>query len=48
MLFRSVTNAHVIKGADEITVVLNDGREFDAELVLKDEPSDLADRKSVV
>ncbi len=37
-----VTNAHVIKGAEEITVVLNDGREFDAKLALIDEPSDLA------
>ncbi len=37
-----VTNAHVIKGADEITVVLADGREFDAVLALTDEPSDLA------
>ncbi len=37
-----VTNAHVVKNADEITVILNDGREFDAELILRDEPSDLA------
>ncbi len=37
-----VTNAHVIKGAEEITVVLTDGREFDAKLSLIDEPSDLA------
>jgi len=37
-----VTNAHVIKAAEEITVVLSDGREFDAELALTDEPSDLA------
>ncbi|MDH5723261.1 MAG: Do family serine endopeptidase [Alphaproteobacteria bacterium] len=37
-----VTNAHVIKGADEITVVLADGREFEAELSLSDEASDLA------
>jgi serine protease Do len=37
-----VTNAHVIKGAEEITVVLSDGREFEASLMLMDEPSDLA------
>lgn len=37
-----VTNAHVIKGAQEISVVLSDGREFDAELSLADESSDLA------
>lgn len=37
-----VTNAHVIKGAQEISVVLNDGREFDAKLSLADESSDLA------
>ena len=37
-----VTNAHVIRDADEITVVLSDGREFEARLALADEPSDLA------
>jgi len=37
-----ITNAHVIEGADEITVVLADGREFEAELSLSDEASDLA------
>ena len=37
-----VTNAHVIKGGDEITVVLAGGREFEAELSLSDEASDLA------
>jgi serine protease Do len=37
-----VTNAHVVKEADEITVALNDGREFGARLLLVDEPSDLA------
>ncbi len=36
-----VTNAHVIKGAEEITVGLSDGREFEAKLALLDEPSDL-------
>ncbi|MFQ6016884.1 MAG: Do family serine endopeptidase [Kiloniellaceae bacterium] len=37
-----VTNHHVIKGSDEITVVLSDRREFAAELVLDDERTDLA------
>ena len=37
-----VTNHHVVAGADEITVVLSDRREFPAELVLSDEPTDLA------
>jgi Do/DeqQ family serine protease len=39
-----VTNHHVIKGSGEakITVALADGREFPAELILKDERSDLA------
>src|SRR3546814_2666240 len=37
-----VTNAHVIKGATEIKVVLADRREFEAELVLADERTDLA------
>lgn len=37
-----VTNAHVIRGADEIRIVLGDGREFDATLSLADEHSDLA------
>jgi S1-C subfamily serine protease len=37
-----VTNAHVIDGADEIKVVLGDGREFTATLALADEASDLA------
>src|SRR3546814_3844402 len=44
-LFRSgfiVTNEHVIKGATEIKVVLADRREFEAELVLADERTDLA------
>lgn len=36
------TNTHVIKDALEITVVLADGREFDAEKVLVDEKTDLA------
>lgn len=37
-----VTNAHVIKGADEIKVILSDGREFPAKLSLMDEASDVA------
>lgn len=37
-----VTNAHVIKDAQEISVVLNDGREFDATISLADPQSDLA------
>src|SRR5262245_46847852 len=32
-----VTNAHVVKGADEIRVVLADRREFDAKMVTQDE-----------
>jgi len=37
-----LTNRHVIEGADEIKVVLNDRREFDAHLVGTDEQTDLA------
>ena len=37
-----VTNYHVIEGASEVKVALSDKREFDAEIVLKDEHSDLA------
>ncbi len=39
-----VTNYHVIRGGgeSEITVALNDGREFPAKLILKDEHTDLA------
>ena len=37
-----ITNAHVVKGADEIRVVLYDRREFDAKLVAQDERYDLA------
>ncbi|MDX1442797.1 MAG: DegQ family serine endoprotease [Gammaproteobacteria bacterium] len=37
-----VTNAHVIAQADEILVTLNDGREFEAELIGKDERTDVA------
>jgi len=37
-----VTNNHVIRDADEITVRLSDGREIDAKLMGADEGSDLA------
>jgi Do/DeqQ family serine protease len=37
-----VTNHHVIDGAQQITVVLSDRREFEAKVVLSDEHADLA------
>jgi len=37
-----ITNYHVIKGADEVKIALADGREFESEIILKDERSDLA------
>lgn len=37
-----VTNAHVINGADELRVVLNDRREFDAKIVAQDDETDIA------
>ena len=37
-----VTNNHVIKGGDQFTVVLSDRREFEAELIVADEKTDLA------
>ena len=37
-----VTNYHVIEGASEVKVALADKREFDAEIILKDEHSDLS------
>jgi len=37
-----ITNHHVIKGADEITVVLSDRREFDAKIIGSDGRTDLA------
>ena len=37
-----VTNNHVIRGADQITVVLNDGREFEASITASEERLDLA------
>jgi Do/DeqQ family serine protease len=37
-----VTNYHVISGASEVRVALADKREFDADIVLRDQRSDLA------
>lgn len=37
-----VTNAHVIRGAQEIRVVLQDQREYEVDVILDDEASDLA------
>src|ERR1700720_398801 len=37
-----VTNYHVIEGASEVKVALSDKREFDADIMLKDQRSDLA------
>lgn len=37
-----VTNHHVIEGADDVTVVLADRREFEAQIVGSDEQTDLA------
>jgi Do/DeqQ family serine protease len=37
-----VTNFHVIENADQVKVSLSDKREFEAEIVLKDQRSDLA------
>ena len=37
-----VTNHHVVEGAQELRVALADRREFDAELILADERTDLA------
>lgn len=37
-----ITNNHVIEDADEITVILRDGEEYDAELLGRDALSDLA------
>jgi Do/DeqQ family serine protease len=36
-----VTNSHVVHGADEIRVVLNDRREFDAKVIETDDKTDL-------
>ena len=37
-----VTNAHVVKGADELKIVLNDRREFEAKLIAEDSETDIA------
>ncbi|NEZ66718.1 PDZ domain-containing protein [Leptolyngbyaceae cyanobacterium CCMR0082] len=37
-----LTNAHVVNGADKVTITLRDGRTFDGEVKGTDEPSDLA------
>lgn len=37
-----ITNHHVIADADEITVVLNDKREYQADLLISDERTDIA------
>lgn len=37
-----ITNNHVISGADNVRVAISDGREFNAEIVLRDEQTDLA------
>jgi serine protease Do len=37
-----MTNAHVIRGADKMTVILNDGRELEATLVGEDPHTDIA------
>ena len=37
-----VTNHHVIDGADEITITLNDQRQYTAEIIGSDPRSDLA------
>ncbi|HLJ63123.1 MAG TPA: DegQ family serine endoprotease [Stellaceae bacterium] len=37
-----VTNHHVVKDADEVTVVLADRREFDARILITDQRTDLA------
>ena len=39
---RILTNAHVVNGADDITVTLHDGTELDAKVVGKDTKADLA------
>ncbi|HEU4986543.1 MAG TPA: DegQ family serine endoprotease [Rhizobiaceae bacterium] len=37
-----VTNNHVIRDADEVKVALSDGREYESEILMKDESLDLA------
>src|SRR5690606_20283262 len=36
-----VTNNHVIRDADEVKVALSDGREYESEILMKDESLDL-------
>src|SRR5688572_25826696 len=37
-----LTNAHVVDGADKVTVLLNDNKSYEAKIVGVDKPSDLA------
>ena len=37
-----VTNAHVVKGAQELRVILSDRREFEAKIIAEDKDSDIA------
>ncbi|MBD3336776.1 MAG: Do family serine endopeptidase [Candidatus Eisenbacteria bacterium] len=37
-----LTNNHVVEGADELSIILADGRQFDAEIVGRDPATDLA------
>ncbi|MFZ8428751.1 trypsin-like peptidase domain-containing protein, partial [Staphylococcus aureus] len=37
-----ITNAHVLKGSTFATVINNDGQEYKAKIVFKDEVKDLA------
>lgn len=37
-----LTNHHVIKNADEVKIALSDGSEYDADIIVRDEKSDLA------
>ena len=37
-----ITNNHVINGMEEVKIALNDGSEYECDIVLKDEKSDLA------
>jgi serine protease Do len=37
-----LTNSHVVKGADKVTVTFSDGREFEGEVLGRDEETDVA------
>ena len=37
-----ITNNHVVEGSEEFTILMDDGREFDAKLIGRDERTDLA------